>query len=383
MKRRFFINFLILIFTALSVYAADEIKVQSVKGTAEVKENEEWRGVSAGDVLKPPFTVRTSVLSRAQISLPDASFIRLLPETNCRVSEIVVEKADKKEIRKIQLKHNGGTVVFSIMDKKNRAEVMTPAEKKIKGSGVFLISVDEDERTLVSVLKGEACVSEENKEVCAKSMQDMELSKKGETKKPEKTAEENLKIWKAEKFEPSGEGEKLFLKVLRPEGEKYFNQQGVFVTGNTLPGARVQVNGKELEVHENGSFSGNIMLFEGKNQLLFTAVAPSGETVSETRTVFLDTTPPLLMVSQPPGTFDPTVFGTCDAQKCYIQIFGLTEPGVLLTINGMDVSRFIGDDGSFLIQDFPINRTDTVLTVQAQDSLQQRSFEVIHIFYSE
>jgi len=380
MTRKICFSLFIIFFMALNAGAANEIRVQSVVGTAAVKQDDTWREVDTGEALKPPVEMRTAIISRLQVSLPGNSFIRFLPETTCRIAEAIKEG---KETNRFRLEFSGGTIVLSTANKKNRMEVETPVGKKVKGTGLIFISVLDKERVMVSVLRGEACVTEEDKDICASSMQDMELKKKNGVEKPAKISDENLKLWKAEKFQSAAEGEKLFLKVLRPEAGKCVNQQNLFVTGNTLQGATVEVNGKDLEVRENGNFSGSMVLFEGQNQLMFTATAPNGETVSETRTVCLDTTPPLLMVSQPPASFDPTVIGNCDAQECRIQIFGLTEPGVLLTINGIDVSRFISDDGSFLIQDFPVRRTDTVLTIQAQDSLQQRSYEVLHIYSSE
>ncbi|MFH1539314.1 MAG: hypothetical protein ABIH66_10175, partial [bacterium] len=39
----------------------------------------------------------------------------------------------------------------------------------------------------------------------------------------------------------------------------------------------------------------------------------------------------------------------------------------------------ISDDGSFLIQDFPISINETILTIFAQDIFQRRTFEILHM----
>jgi hypothetical protein len=139
------------------------------------------------------------------------------------------------------------------------------------------------------------------------------------------------------------------------------------------------VNNKAFPVKENGSFSGNITLFEGDNKVVVQARSASGATTTVTRQVSLDSSPPMLTISQPTSNFDMTLIGTCDSRNCYIQVFGLTEPGVSLSINGVNVSRYIEDDGSFFIQDFPVRRTERTLTFEAEDMLRQRTVEVLYV----
>lgn len=367
----------ILMLAILCTTASAEVRVQVFLGTAEIRKNGEWRPVEPGETLPAEATLRTGEESRLQILLPDDSFARLLEKSKCKV----VETDEGKKPPAVRLGLDSGSLILSVVSSKRRPKISLPDESAVEGKGLFSIAVVDEENSRVSVLKGEACASPENGEgekVCLKTEQELAIAK-GKPAAPGKISEEALAVWKAQKFLPTSDEPKLFLKILQPEENKNLDESNVYVVGKTLPGAQVRVNGKPVKVKDNGSFNGTIGLFEGENQLVFSATSPEGETLSAVRTVHLDSTPPLLMVSQPIDNFDPSIIGNCDANQCAIQIFGLTEPGVLLNINGLDASRFISDDGSFLIQDFPINLNESVLTIYAQDSFQRRTFEILHI----
>ncbi|MEW5946227.1 MAG: FecR domain-containing protein [bacterium] len=355
--------------------AAGTVRVQSFAGTAEILSNGEWRQLQGGETLEAGVSLRAGADSRLQLELPDNSFFRLTEGSACRIIE---SKSEKKNVS-LRLELETGTLIVSTAGANARIEIIVPDGGKFTGKGLFSVTAVGDDAAVLSVLKGEACLADGKKDVCAKKQQDLRAAKAEQPGKPGKMTDSSLELWKRQKFlPPSGAGE-LFLKVIRPEEGRCHDQPEIFVVGNTLPGAAVRVNGNEMKVRQNGEFSGSVNLFEGENRLNFTAIAREGETLSVVRTVCLDTTPPLLTVSQPPDNFDPTQSGSCSVGECRILIFGLTEPGVLLIINGVDVSRFIQDDGSFLIQDFPVRMTDTTLTVQAYDSLRRTTYDIIQI----
>lgn len=351
-----------------------EVKVQTFGGKAETKLNGEWRLVEVGQNLKDDSELRTGADGHIQFKLPDGSFARLLESSECKLTDISKDKKDDISIELVK-----GSLVMSVSAKGLLRKIFTPKGVAIEGKGILSVAVNDD-RTMVSVLKGEACAigRGDAAKTCVKSEQDMEIVD-GSPGPTEKMHDKSRLMWKEQKFMPGTDDRKLSLKVHRPEENKHFDESGIVVSGKTLPGSQVRANGKQIQVKDNGSFSGSITLFEGENRLSITATAPDGETVSTIRTVFLDTTPPLLMVNQPVDNFDPSMFGNCDSRRCYIQVFGLTEPGVMLNINGLDVSRFISDDGSFLIQDFPILFTESLLTVYAQDTFGRRTHEVLHM----
>ncbi len=226
--------------------------------------------------------------------------------------------------------------------------------------------------------EGKACLKPTSgKPVCADEKK-MIISESPE-KQPRIAGLDNAIIAAWKKYDWDVMGLKPDLKVIQPQDGAYETDPGIIVVGVTSKGASVKINNKEVSVKTDGSFTAQIMLFEGENKVSVHARSRTGKTTTLTRTVFLDTTAPLLTVSQPTPNFDPTSMGTCDQQYFYLQIFGLTEPGVALLANNVNISRFIEDDGSFLVQDFPIRRTEHTLTIEAEDMFHRRTREVIHI----
>ena len=168
------------------------------------------------------------------------------------------------------------------------------------------------------------------------------------------------------------------LSVSQPQDGSYASRNPVVVSGKTLPGATVSVNGEKAEVRAGGDYSAKVKLAEGENKISVEArLDDKKKTVS--LKVIMDTTPPLLTISQPSGYFDPSMFGNCSGRRCYIQIFGITEPGVTLRINRVDVSRYVEDDGSFFITDFPVDTSENSLIIEAEDSFRQRSRQILTI----
>jgi len=257
--------------------------------------------------------------------------------------------------------------------------IKTPKGDVEIGSGLFSIILTDNQILKIAVAEGKACLLRENdKKLCTSDKKMLMLPVN--TDKPPgivKISNDILNIWK--KTDWMIVGEKPVLKIIQPQEGMHYTEFNIFVVGTTSRGSTVTINNKEIETKPDGSFSGSVALYEGENRLIIQSRSRTGKVTSVSRTVYIDTTPPLLTVSQPPGNFDPTMLGTCDNNYCYIQIFGLTEPGVSLQANGIDVSRFIEDDGSFLIQDFPIKRTERTLTVEAEDMHRQRTIEVLHI----
>jgi hypothetical protein len=246
-------------------------------------------------------------------------------------------------------------------------------------NGLFSVVADESSALVVAVSEGKACVARaEQKKICVeKDKMLLMVSEKNKPPRIEAVDPEIRAAWK--KFDWIVVGEKPELKIVQPQDGMYSNNSTIYIIGSASPGATLTVNNKQIAVAADGSFNGNYTLYEGENKLAIQARSKTGKISSVTRTVFLDTTPPLLSISQPAGSFDPTAIGTCDNRFCYIQIFGITEPGVALRINGVDVSRFIEDDGSFLIQDFPVKHKERALTVEAVDMHRQRSFDILNI----
>lgn len=84
------------------------------------------------------------------------------------------------------------------------------------------------------------------------------------------------------------------LQITAPEDGQLVKEP-VALTGTVAPGAAVQVNGSPVPVDASGDFSAILQLSEGANVLTITAEDQAGNKASVERTVFLDTTPPVIV----------------------------------------------------------------------------------------
>lgn len=266
-------------------------------------------------------------------------------------------------------------ISFSAGDSDSTFVIQTDSGNIEIKSGLISVALLQSNSLKIAVSDGRACFKKTDaKQICA---DEKKMIVADPTPKLSNVEQSFEKIWK--KFDWSVGGVKPDLKVVQPQEGAYFTDSSITILGTTSKGATVKVNNKDMSVKADGSFVGNITLYEGENKISIQAYSRSGKSISLTRSVFLDTTPPLLTVSQPPPNFDPTTVGTCDSQNYYVQIFGITEPGVSLSANGVNVSRYIEDDGSFLIQDFAIRRGEKTLIIEAEDMHRRKTREVLHI----
>lgn len=259
--------------------------------------------------------------------------------------------------------------------------ISTPQGTVQFGTGLFGIDWQENKQLRIAASEGSACLKRaQSKSLCADDGKMLVIDAKDEKPPRIVPVDQDIKnVWK--NMDWLIVGNKPEIKVLQPQEGASFTESNIFVVGSTSKGATVTINNKEIEVKRDGSFSGSVSLYEGENRLVVQARSSSGKTATVTRAVYLDTTPPLLTISQPTDNFDPSQIGTCDedGSYCYIQIFGITEPGVRLIANGLNVSRFIEDDGSFFIQDFPIKQNEHTLRIEASDMNQRRTIEILNI----
>lgn len=72
----------------------------------------------------------------------------------------------------------------------------------------------------------------------------------------------------------------LFLKITSPEDESIVQTSAVVISGETLPTAIVSVNGEEVNVKDDGTFSTTITLDEGPNDIQIVASTLGGEETS-------------------------------------------------------------------------------------------------------
>ena len=79
---------------------------------------------------------------------------------------------------------------------------------------------------------------------------------------------------------PRATPKSLFLTVTSPEDESIVETSEVTVIGETLPTAIVSVNGEEVNVEDDGTFSTTVTLEEGPNDIQIVASTLGGQETS-------------------------------------------------------------------------------------------------------
>lgn len=161
------------------------------------------------------------------------------------------------------------------------------------------------------------------------------------------------------------------LSITSPMEGMITREPSVTVTGAVTPGAEVSVNSIPAMLPPgSGTFSANVFLIEGENILTVTARLGSlGQTI--TRTVTKDTTPPVLIISQPAAGFGINT-GGCELYASGIRcaIIGRTEADAILTING---ARYpVESDGSFE-HAIVLSYDQSTINVAATDAMGNRT----------
>lgn len=120
-------------------------------------------------------------------------------------------------------------------------------------------------------------------------------------------------------------------------------KKNIKVEGKTEVGARVYLEGKEIEVDEEGNFTLYLKLKEGMNVFEIKAVDESGNENKVFLSIICDLTPPYLWVNL------PSKYKTTEER---IKISGEVEKGSSLFVDGKKIE--ISKEGKFLVE-IPLN----------------------------
>ncbi|GEM_PF-5244114 len=81
----------------------------------------------------------------------------------------------------------------------------------------------------------------------------------------------------------------LTLQILQPTDKVTVKESSLLVKGTTLPKASVFVNDNDVQADSEGNFSTTVILEEGENPVVVTAVDDDGNSVEKELAVTLDT----------------------------------------------------------------------------------------------
>jgi hypothetical protein len=141
------------------------------------------------------------------------------------------------------------------------------------------------------------------------------------------------------------------------------------LVGLTEPGAIVTLNDLPATVNADGSWSGDVTLVEGLNEIWVNATDLVGNTAQAVVEVVLDTTPPALTVSGPAdgsNTSEPSV-----------TVFGTTEAGATVSVNGVLASNGTANWSATVV----LSEGWNTITVVATDALGNSASMTITVEY--
>ncbi|NLI40518.1 MAG: PQQ-binding-like beta-propeller repeat protein [Caldisericales bacterium] len=140
------------------------------------------------------------------------------------------------------------------------------------------------------------------------------------------------------------------------EDPTYTNKNPFKVIGQTIPGAKLTISGRPVNVASDGSFAEEIPLEQGQNKLVFEAKDTKGNIATKTRIVIFDDKKPQLNISLKDGD---------TIKKFPFAISGQTEKNAKIKVNGVPVE--VGSNGEFEAVIEELEQGEQTITITAED----------------
>jgi flagellar hook assembly protein FlgD len=156
-----------------------------------------------------------------------------------------------------------------------------------------------------------------------------------------------------------------------PVADSWTNQPVTQIRGTVAPGTVLKINGQQVPVAGDGSFSGEILLNEGENLIRYEATDEVGNVSIEEQPVYLKTKPPPLALNLEEGMV---------MNDSTLQVSGQTEAGALLKVNGQTIT--VDNLGGF---HFTLNllEGENLVEVEARDRVGNKTVQNRTIRYQQ
>jgi hypothetical protein len=257
-----------------------ELKIETIQGTVEVRHHHEadaaWKPAQPDEALHPKDSVRTADGSYAVLIGGKAVRVKMEPGTEISVKELT-DKLSRMNLE------NGMTTTTVTKGSGHTIEIHA------EGSDVVAHSEDGTSFTMSNDGKGTVGVGTREGEVA--------LTGKGHVVIVRAGQQSIVRPGQAPS-DPAPVPTSLLLKVNWPAKANTLKKRQVLVTGNTEPGARVEVAGKTITPDADGHFSYTVLLQEGRNPVSVNAVSVGGLRQEETRDLKVNTRGPRLKVRE-------------------------------------------------------------------------------------
>ncbi|QRK05562.1 hypothetical protein JQX13_36200 [Archangium violaceum] len=254
----------------------ESLTLEEIRGTVQVRRGGEWRAASVGEALRPSDAVRTLDGAYAVLIGGEAVEVRMDAGTEVSVEDLT------DSLSRLLL-GNGMTTVRVKPEAGQAIEVMAAGSDAVARTegGTFTLSNNGAGTVALATLAGEASFSGARKVVIVRAGQQSIV-------RPGRGPSDPTPI-------PTS----LLLKVNWPARPR----RQVVVSGQSDPGARVEVAGRVVPTDDQGHFSEVVSLKEGTNAVRVHASSVGGLRQEEKRELTVDTTPPK-KVTVDPGIWD-------------------------------------------------------------------------------
>jgi hypothetical protein len=248
-----------------------EVRIASVEGGVEVRRGDgSWGAARGGDVLAGSEAVRTLDGAVAVLAGGEAWEVRMEPGTQVAVDELT------ESISRLLLS-NGMAIATVRGAARHSFEVRAAgADALAKSSnGTFAISNNGEGTVAVGTRDGEVELSGKGRVVIVRAGQQA-VVRPGHAPS-----------------EPSAVPSSLMLKVRWPQ-KSLLTRNRLVVTGETDPGAQVEIAGRSVRASGDGRFSQTVSLSEGKNALRVRATGVGGAKATSDADLQVDTHDPTI-----------------------------------------------------------------------------------------
>jgi hypothetical protein len=220
--------------------AADEagVTVVEIEGEVDREVDGHWQPVRPGDKLSPTDSIRTRLDGRAVL---DVAGVRVELDRVSRLSSIVATRVELSEGR-VSARVPSGKREFGVSVDGSDAVAETE-------SGEFAVLADGEGAATVATVSGSVRVTAKNQTVDVPAGT-QSIVGRGEAPSA-----------------PTPIPASLFLKVQKPQRKVQRSRQ-LSLSGTTVPGAALTINGRQVAVDAEGRFSAVVDLDEGENRVL-------------------------------------------------------------------------------------------------------------------
>ena len=258
------------------------VQLNSARGevTKQLGKNPMWRPVKVGDKLKQADQLCTGKNSTAVLRLDgaDSTLVYVAPNTLLKIISLSTAKTGGRQSQFLESRGGVNSKVRGLLNRDSTLEIRTPACMGGVRGTELAVTASTEGLTAFGVTEGAVAVTAQGQEV-ALPTGTMNRTKPGEAPTPPEPLPTSLEI-----------------TLEQPAPDLITNQPALELRGRTAVGALLSLNGDDLLVRDDGTFSATATLKEGDSFFTFRGTDVANNKAEVVRKVTLDTRPPALQL---------------------------------------------------------------------------------------